>query len=117
MTTGIISEKSPDNETIWIPTPISTHDISPMNVLVMQQEKVHFQALAQGNERKEKISTRAIDEITLRIYFPRTPEITLVIIPGVFATSMTETTAATNQFASTLSNQGPPLLLYTSAPA
>ena len=27
-----------------------------MNTFVMQQEKVHFQALAQGDERKEKMS-------------------------------------------------------------
>ena len=29
MTTGIIPEKSPDNETILIPTPINTHFTSP----------------------------------------------------------------------------------------
>ena len=73
-----------------------------MNTFVMQQEKVHFQALAQGD-----------DETTLRIYFLRTPEITAVITPGAFATSITETTAARNQFAPTLNNQGPPSLLLS----
>ena len=81
----------------------------------MQQEKVHFQALAQGDERKEKMSTRFINETTLRLYFPRTLEITSVITPGVFETSITETIAATNQFASTLNNQGPFLLLFAPA--
>ena len=68
MTTGIIPEKSPDNKTMWIPPPISTPDISPTNVWVMQQEKVRFQALAQGDERKGKMCTRVIDETTLRMY-------------------------------------------------
>ena len=56
MTTGIIPEKSPDNETILIPTPINTHVTSPMNMLGTQHKKVHFQApvTAQENEQKGK---------------------------------------------------------------
>ena len=85
MITGIIPEKSPDNETMLITTTISTHDISPMNALVTQQEKVHSQAPAQEDERKEKMSTRIIDDTTHRIYFPRTLEVTAATIPEAFA--------------------------------
>ena len=57
-----------------------------------QHEKVHFQApvTAQENERKEKMSTRIIDETTLRIYFPRTEEVTSTVNPEIFATSIPE---------------------------
>ena len=61
------------------------------------------------------MSTRSIDETTLRLYFPRTLEIAPVVTSGVFSTWIAETIAATNQFAPTLNNQDPPLLL--SAPA
>ena len=90
MTTGIIPEKSPDNETILIPTPINTHVTSPTNVSGTQHEKVHFQApvTAQENERKEKMSTRIIDETTLGIYFTRTEQVTSTVNPEIFATAI-----------------------------
>ena len=37
--------------------------ISPTNTFVMQQEKVHVQALAQGDEQKEKMSMRSINKL------------------------------------------------------
>ena len=48
-----------------------------------QQEQVHF--LAQEHERKDKMSTRIIDDTTLRIYFPRTLEVTAATILEAFA--------------------------------
>ena len=48
---------------------------SSPNVLLqaLQQQPIHIQTQvqAQGYERKNKMSTRVIDETTLRIYFPK----------------------------------------------
>ena len=112
MTTGIIPEKSPDNETILIPTPINTHVTSPTNVSGTQHEKVHFQApvTAQENEWKGKMSTRIIDDIILRIYFPITEEGISTVNPEIFAASIPETSTTMNQSALNFNTQGTTLL-------
>ena len=40
--------------------------MSPTNLIVNQHEQVHIQAQAQEYERKGTVSTRVIDETTLR---------------------------------------------------
>ena len=48
-----------------------------------QQEQVHF--LAQERKPKDKLSTRIIDDTTLRFYFPMTLEVNSEMIPEAFA--------------------------------
>ena len=87
-------------ETSLITSPISAHNISPTNASVTLQEKIHSQAStqtpAQEDERKSKMSTRIINETTLRIYFTKDPEISSLAHPEVLATSISETITATN---------------------
>ena len=60
------------------------------------------------------MSTRVIDETTLRIYFPMKPEVTAKI-PSIFASipSMFTTAGSHDNDKDINNNQGPPMLLYT----
>ena len=67
MITGNIPEKSTDNKQISMSIQMNTaifQDMSPMNPVVEHQEQAH-----QQHERKDAMSTRIIDETTLRIYY------------------------------------------------
>ena len=82
-----------------------------------QQEQVHIQAHFQECERKAVMSTRVIDETTLRIYFPRVPD-TDSTIPIISASSPGHSTLNTLicQDKATV-KQGPPLLLLAHSPS
>ena len=97
MVTVNTPEKATDNKQTTISTPINTpifQHMSLTNLVVNQQEQVHIQTQVQEYERKDAMSTRVIDETTLRIYFPRTPEVTATI-PSVSASSLLHSTATT----------------------
>ena len=136
-TIGCIPEKSPDHRTSVITTPNSAHKCSPANAAVSAanaavtlQEKVHSQAstqnLDQEDDWKSNMSTRIINETTLRISVPRDHEITSLTTPRAFATlhtpeilatSISETITATNRVTSCLNTQDSPLLLFSYEPA
>ena len=93
------------------------------------QGKIHSQAstqnLDQEDERKSKMSTRTINETTLRISVPRNHKTTSLTTsrvlatlhtPETFAASISETITATNLCTSILNTQGSPLLLFTYGP-
>ena len=47
------------------------------NQVVSQQDQVHIQTQIQEYEQKDAMSTRVIDETTLRIYLPWVPDANL----------------------------------------
>ena len=107
-----------DQATITTPTSTSIIQNIPLtNPVINQQEQVHIQTEIQEYERKDAISTRVIDETTLRIYFPRVPNadstipITSTLSPGHFTTN---TLAVQDEASDT---QGPPLLLFAHSPS
>ena len=67
------------------------------------------------NERKKMI-TRIIDDIILRIYFPRTEEVISTVNSEIFVRSIPETSPTMNRSAINFNTQGTILLLNTSAP-
>ena len=123
MITGNIPEKSTGNKQPLITTPIKAlifQHMSLTNLVVNQQEQIHIQTQAQEYERKDARSTRVIDETTLRMYFPRTPEVTATI-PYVSASSVLHSTSTTfnlhDKDKDFTNDQGPPLLLNTPKPS
>ena len=99
--------------------------ISPTSSLLKQQAEVHF--LAQERKPKDKLSTRIIDDTTLRFYFPMTLEVNSEMILEAFAATTWYVSASplSHSLASTLNsldkgiknNQGPPLLLKIPSPS
>ena len=85
-----------------------------------QQEQVHIQAQAHEHERKDAMNTRVINDTTLRIYFPRIPEVTATI-PSVSASSLLHLSVSTSDSHDKdkdfKNNQAPPLLLNTPSPS
>jgi hypothetical protein len=81
---------------------------------VSQQQPVHTQTQVQECKRKNKTSTRIIDETTLRIYFPRNPNADLLSatvepLRSTFSSSIDQDRAT--------STQGPPLLSIGFSPS
>ena len=60
------------NDQILVNT-TNTPSTSIVSQQALQQQPVHIQTQVQEYERKNKMSTRVIDETTLRIYIPRNP--------------------------------------------
>ena len=85
--------------------------------MVNQQEQSRIQTKVQEYERKDVMSTRAIDESTLRIYFPKAPDAdsTFPIISATSSGHSTTTTLAFKDWATDM--QGPPLLLFAHSPS
>ena len=83
-------------------------------------EQSHIQTQVQEYEQKDAMSTRVIDETTLRIYFPRTPNADATI-PFISASSSGHSTATTfvsqEKEKEDINIQCLPLLLITRSPS
>ena len=67
----IVSDTQGDDQTIFnFP---STESMPKITQLTSQHQPVHTQTQVQEYDRKNKMSTKIIDETTLRVYFPRKP--------------------------------------------
>ena len=78
----MMADNTPENAQARIVTPRNTpifQNIPPTNSVVNQQQQVHIQTQVQEYKRKDAMSTRVIDETTLRIYFPWVPDADLTI--------------------------------------
>ena len=79
-----------------------------------QQQPVHTQTQVQENERKNKMSTRIVDETTLRIYFPRNPNADLL---SATAEPLRSTLSSSIDQDRATSTQGLPLLSIAFSPS
>ena len=83
------------------------------NQVVSQQDQVHIQTQIQEYEQKDAMSTRVIDETTLRIYLPWVPDadLTVPLISASLSEHLTGSIVASQVEA--INAQAPPLLLIT----
>ena len=83
------------------------------NQVVSQQDQVHIQTQIQEYEQKDAMSTRVIDETTLRIYLPWVPDADLTV-PLISASSPEHLTGSiVASQVEAINAQAPPLLLIT----
>ena len=78
----MITDNTPENDQATIITPRNTpsfQNIPRTTNLVVKSTRTSVYIQTQEYKRKDGVSTRVIDETTLRIYFPWVPEADLTI--------------------------------------